>query len=255
MLQGNKGYIKIHRQLTDSWIWNNSEPFDMRSAWIDLLLMVNHDDNKILYEGKIITIHKGQVLTSILKLSAKWRWSRKKTARFLDILEKDNMITKKVTTHGTTITLINWDKYQVRGTTEEQQRNIKGTTEEQQRNINNNDKNVKNDKEIYNAQFQKFWETYPRKVDKKRAYKCYTARVKEGFSEEDMLKAAENYAKECKNVNRDSQYIKHPATFLSVDTPFMDYVNGVSIKPKQDVPQRDNEDKLKALEDRFLRRG
>lgn len=108
-------------------------------------------------------------------------------------------------------------------------------------NINNNSNNNINN--IYNAHFQDFWDAYPRKVDKKRAYKCYQARIKEGFSEEEMLHAAQAYSEECKKEHRDSKYIKHPATFLSVDTPFAEYIK--KAEPKKD-------DKFSKLENFYL---
>ena len=86
---------------------------------------------------------------------------------------------------------------------------------------------------IYNAHFQEFWEIYPVKKDKKRAYKCYLARLNEGYSEEELLKAAENYVKECKKEKRETKYIKHATTFLSVNTPFEDYIKGDEDNVKQ----------------------
>ncbi len=44
-----KGYISIHRKIWNSDIWNSNEPFDVRSAWLDLVLMANHKDKKMIY--------------------------------------------------------------------------------------------------------------------------------------------------------------------------------------------------------------
>jgi hypothetical protein len=137
----SKGYIRLHRQLKDCWLWKDKEPFDRRSAWLDLLLSANHCDKKILFEGKVIVIRKGQFHTSILQLSERWKWNRKKTANFLKILENDEMVTTKSTTHGTTITIVNWDKYQYCGTTED---TTDGTNEGQPCPTNNNDNNDNN---------------------------------------------------------------------------------------------------------------
>lgn len=137
-----QGYIKLHRQIRDCWIWQEDEPFTKRDAWIDLLLSANHTDKKIIYEGKLRTIHAGQFLTSLVKLSDKWKWDRKRVRKFLDILENDKMISTNRTSHGTTITIVNWGKYQIYGTAE-------GTAEGQhmgQQRDNSRDTN-KNDKE------------------------------------------------------------------------------------------------------------
>ena len=51
-----KGWISIHRKIQDSEIWNSSEPFDKRSAWIDLLLLANHEDNTIMIKNQKILL-------------------------------------------------------------------------------------------------------------------------------------------------------------------------------------------------------
>ena len=81
------------------------------------------------------------------------------------------------------------------------------------------------DKNIYSVHFEEFWKNYPRKKEKSSAYKCYQARLKNGFSEEQLLEACINYASDCKNTNREECYIKLGATFLSAKTPFVDYLN------------------------------
>lgn len=86
-------------------------------------------------------------------------------------------------------------------------------------------KKSKSKRNEYEADFEKFWAAYPRKAEKANAYKKYQARLKDGFSEADLLQAAVNYAKECKAKRTDPQYIKHPKTFLSETTPFVDFLD------------------------------
>ena len=80
----NLGWISLYRQIMDSWLWKD-KPFAYGQAWIDMLLMANHEDNDILFEGKILTIHRGAFHTSILKLSDRYGWNRKKTTKFVTI--------------------------------------------------------------------------------------------------------------------------------------------------------------------------
>ena len=86
-------------------------------------------------------------------------------------------------------------------------------------------------KESYSDGFTKFWDVYPRKVDKGAAYKKYKARLNDGWSEEELLQAAVAYLKEVKAEKRDMKYIKHGATFLGDSTPFVDYIQK---KPKSE---------------------
>lgn len=88
----------------------------------------------------------------------------------------------------------------------------------------------------YSVHFESFWDAYPRKKEKAKAYKCYNARLKEGYSEEELLTAAVEYAKECKERKTEERYIKLGATFLSASTPFVDYLKDASEKaePKRE---------------------
>lgn len=76
----------------------------------------------------------------------------------------------------------------------------------------------------YKPAFEEFWDAYPRKEGKGEAYKKYNARLKDGWSETDLLRAAKNYAFVIKRNHTEKQYIKHAKTFLSESTPFTDYI-------------------------------
>lgn len=109
------GWVCVHRKVQDCWVWNE-KPFSKGQAWIDLLLLANHRDKKIVIEGIPTVIERGQFYTSLVKLSNRWGWDRRKTSRFLDCLERDLMLEQKRTPNGTTITLVNYGVYQDIGT-------------------------------------------------------------------------------------------------------------------------------------------
>lgn len=134
----NIGWISLHRKILDSWVWED-KPFSYGQAWTDMILTANYEDNNILFEGKIITIPRGAFHTSILKLADRYGWNRKKTTKFLDLLETQKMVTTERTTHGTTVTIVNYDKFQVLGATIGTAKDAtQGTTKEQPRDTNNN---------------------------------------------------------------------------------------------------------------------
>ena len=108
----SSGWIKLYRQLQDCWIWLDKEQFDKRSAWVDLLLTANHSDKKILFNGELITVKRGQILTSVRKLSAKWKWSVNKVYRFLKLLESDEMLQKESDKDRTLLTIVNYSIFQ-----------------------------------------------------------------------------------------------------------------------------------------------
>lgn len=114
----NKGWIKLHRKLQDCWIWQIDNSFDERSAWIDMLLSANHKDVKILFSGELTFVKRGQFITSIRKLSERWKWNKDKVLKFLKILEKDGMIIKSSDRYRTLVTIENYDFYQIEDDTE-----------------------------------------------------------------------------------------------------------------------------------------
>ena len=107
----DKGYIKVYRDIRDHWIWND-KPYGKAQAWIDLLMLANHEEKKILFEGQLITVGKGQHMTSLTKLAERWGWSRSKVKRFLDVLKSEQMCNTKRNSSGTLITVINYGFYQ-----------------------------------------------------------------------------------------------------------------------------------------------
>lgn len=108
-----EGWISLYRQIVDNWIWKSQEPFDKRSAWIDLLLMVNHKTEKIEFNGNMIEIEKGQRITSIDKLANRWKWSRHKVSDFLNRLEAEHMLVQIRDNRKTLISIENYNKYQI----------------------------------------------------------------------------------------------------------------------------------------------
>lgn len=113
-----KGWIRLHRSITDCFIWTD-KPFDKARAWIDLLLLAYHDDKKIMIDAKPFTVERGSYLISRGKLADRWGWSLKKLDNYLRVLESEEMVTTFSTKKGIVITIVNYDKFQVKGTTED----------------------------------------------------------------------------------------------------------------------------------------
>ena len=106
------GWIKLDRGITEHWIFQDADYF---RAWITILLMANYEDRTILIDKKPTLVKKGSFYTSITKLAERFGWSRKRTVHFLEALEGDGMVTTRVSTRGTTLTLVNYEKYQGEG--------------------------------------------------------------------------------------------------------------------------------------------
>ena len=135
----DRGWISVYRKIKEHWLWKE-KPFDKRSAWLDLILMANHKDNKFLLGNELVEVKRGSFITSEVKLAAQWGWSRTKVRGFLKLLEADNMLIKISDNKKTCLTIVNYDDYQISQTTERQQKNIRKTSEKHQKNTNNKDK-------------------------------------------------------------------------------------------------------------------
>jgi len=108
-----EGWIKLHRKIQDCDIWLDDEPFDLRSAWVDLLLLANHRDKDIVLDYKPFVIKRGQFLTSVRKLSVRWGWSKDKTLKYLRLLESLGMIERDSNNQRTLLTIVKYRDYQV----------------------------------------------------------------------------------------------------------------------------------------------
>ena len=143
-----QGWISLHRSIQDNWIWDE-KPYDKARAWIDILLMVNHEKKRVLLGSQLIDVDKGEKITSIRKLSDRWGWSTTKTEKFLKILESDKMLVVKKDTKKTVLKVLNYAIYQDSGkeesNTEVTPKSHRSNTEVTPKNTNNNDNNANNE--------------------------------------------------------------------------------------------------------------
>jgi len=110
----DKGWIKLHRSIWDSWVWEEPK---LLQRWIDLLLLVNHEKKEIKAGNDFVFIDAGQKLTAINKLAARWGVSDKTVKKTLNLFKMRDMITTKKYKNGTLITIVNYGLYQSKGET------------------------------------------------------------------------------------------------------------------------------------------
>lgn len=107
------GWIKLHRKIIESDVWMEEEPFDKRSAWIDILLMANYKDGPLFNGARLIgEVPRGSFRTSIRFLAARWRWSIDKVRNYLFTLQELGMITITRTHNRTLVNVENYCVYQ-----------------------------------------------------------------------------------------------------------------------------------------------
>ncbi len=77
----------------------------------------------------------------------------------------------------------------------------------------------------YPVQFLEFWEQYPKKESKKKAYNCWEKLVfREKIRTEDLTASAKNFKRHCRDTGQPMQYIKHPSTYLGPGEFWLDYL-------------------------------
>lgn len=146
------GWISLHRSIQKHWLFEEKRKFSRFEAWIDILMMVNHTDNKIMHDGDLITVKRGQRITSLRQLGERWSWSITKVDKYLKILESDGMLDVKKDTKKTVLTVVNYDDYQDedlkkrrRNDSEKTEKKHRSNTEKTQKKTNNNDNKENNE--------------------------------------------------------------------------------------------------------------
>lgn len=132
------GWISLHRKIQENWLYPKNREFTQLEAWIDLLLIANHADHKVLIKNEIYFCKRGQTVRSMKTLSERWSWSRSRVRRFFDLLQNDSMVVLKPDQNTTQITICNYEKYQGERPTDEHRTNIERTSDEHRTDINNN---------------------------------------------------------------------------------------------------------------------
>lgn len=129
------GWVKLHRKLLE-WEWYQDA--HMVHLLVHLLLTATHEDRK--YKG--LTIKRGQLVTTIKELAETLGTSETSTRRRMKRLKSGGFLTIKVAHNRTTITICNYDSYQMDkkecgGRTAEERRKSGGRTAEAHNNRNN----------------------------------------------------------------------------------------------------------------------
>lgn len=244
------GWIKIHRQIQNCLIWDD-KPFNMASAWIDLLLLANHKDKETIFDKKPILVKRGQRITSVRELSERWGWGKDKTLRFLRLLESEKMIVKESDSRKTLLTIVNYGVYQ---DCETENETVIRTLTGQSQATNKNDKNDKNNNICSNSDdlnesekqkkktkltdeeneelvknFEIIYNSYPKKVGKASGFKVYkqwlNGRNIDGtnikLTNKQMWNAIAKYKHYIEKEEMELQYIKQFDTFMR---NILDYV-------------------------------
>ena len=212
-----EGFIQLHRKLLE-WEWYDDTP--TFKLFIHFLLKANYTDKK--WRG--IDIKRGQFLTSTSKLSQETGLTQKQVRKSIEKLIKTGEVGKVTTSRNTIITVLSYNKYQKEGKPKGKVGANKGQSEGKQRATTNKDNNNnKENKENNTLNFEKLLSFINLKTG--RQFKTindnirqkYKARLKDGYTKEDIQNAIENACKAPYHIENGKQYLT-PEFFSRSDT-------------------------------------
>jgi hypothetical protein len=166
------GWIKLHRCITNHWLYTENRVYSKYEAWMDILLNVNFASAKVLIKGKLYDVKRGQSILSMESWGKRWNWDKSKVRRFMDLLQKDSMIVLKTDNTTTHLTVCNFESYQDIRHANETQMTHKQNTDEFQTNTIKEEKENKEEKEL-NDMFNILWNLYNKKKSKEEAFRAF----------------------------------------------------------------------------------
>lgn len=131
------GWIKLHRKIKEKGYYNKPNYVFL---WIHLLLSANHEPKEFMWNGNIIMLKEGQIITGRKKLALETGIAESTIEDILKMLEREHQIQQQKTTKYRLITIVNWGEYQKSNSTSDSE----ATTSRQQADTNKNNNNIKN---------------------------------------------------------------------------------------------------------------
>ena len=103
------GWICLHRPILKHWVYKEPEALKF---WVTLLMDANWEPKTTIFNKKLITVGRGQIVFGRKVYSLRLDISEMKLRRYLKLLEKDGMINQQITNKYTLITVLQYDQYQ-----------------------------------------------------------------------------------------------------------------------------------------------
>lgn len=97
-------------------IWNHPEfkpePFSEREAFLWLVSEASWKDRTARAGRVVVDLRRGQLCASVRFMAEAWQWSKSRVNRFLQRLEKRDMLVSEIGTGQLVITLCNYETFQ-----------------------------------------------------------------------------------------------------------------------------------------------
>jgi hypothetical protein len=222
-MSSDRGVFAVSREVFDHPLFKK-EPFTECQAWIWLLAQAAWKPRRVrTVNGRaveMLEIGRGQLSCSRYFMQTAWHWpSEKRVRTFLKRLEMDAMIAVQTDALQTVVTICKYDLYQFSKDTEDTHTDAQTDATwthkgpESKKEINKKKRNTRSRAEN-SSQFEQWYSTYPKKVDRKDAERCFNRLMAAGeMSFDDLMAATARYAAAKAGV--DPKYIKAPAVWIN----------------------------------------
>lgn len=105
----NGGWIKLHRQITESAVFSNP---NILKVWIWILCNVSHKEHEVLVGKQVVKLEEGQMIFGRKKASALLEMNDRTLYDYIKTLQALDMIHVKSNTVYSVITVVNWRFFQ-----------------------------------------------------------------------------------------------------------------------------------------------
>jgi len=138
------GWVKLHRKAFNNPVITKDAHYFY--LWCYLLTHAAHAQHKSMFNGTIITLEPGQLITGRDKMARILRVHRSKIERIIKWFISEHQIEQQTGSKSRLITIKNWHMYQQSEHRNEQQMSNKRATNEQQMSTIQECKELKNEK-------------------------------------------------------------------------------------------------------------
>ena len=172
-----EGYIYLHREILDHWVYKEPEAFKL---WVTLLLLASHKEKSAPFSGGVIELKPGMFITSRPSLARRSGVHESKINRLLKRFEIEQQIEQRISNQCRVISIVNWPEYQWPGQQTEHPMNNQRTTnehnQERKKEINTKEENkIKEKITLPDFISQESWDDY--RDFRKSKKKGWTPRV------------------------------------------------------------------------------
>lgn len=110
-LADQDAFVRLSRKFFTHYLWEEDRAYSRAEAWLDFLQTAAFAPHKRIIAGTVIEVPRGSLAASVRWLSGRWKWSNTKVCLFLDLLEKDGMITRQKRRDISVISLCKYGVY------------------------------------------------------------------------------------------------------------------------------------------------